>query len=61
MDRGDFDYDEEIASDSSAKRRRQERKPHKGGKIIREGNCQRCHYSGERSPNTSFDRQLRES
>ena len=36
MDRGDFDYDEETTSDSSVERRRQQRKPHKGGKITRE-------------------------
>ena len=37
MDRGDYDYDEQdIASDSLVERRRQQRKPHRGGKITRE-------------------------
>lgn len=36
MDRGDSDYDEETTSGSSVERRRQQRKPHKGGKITRE-------------------------
>jgi len=36
MDRGsDFEYDEDTSSDSLVERHRQ-RKPHKGGKIIRE-------------------------
>ena len=61
MDRGDSNYDEERTSDSSVERRRKKRKPHKGGKITREGNYQRCHYSRERSPNARFDAQLRES
>jgi len=61
MDRGDSNYDEETTSDSSVEKRRQKRKPHKGGKITREGNCQRCHYLGERSPNARFYGQLRES
>jgi len=32
----DYEYEEETLSDSSMERHRQQRKPHKGGKIIRE-------------------------
>lgn len=39
MDREDKDYEEEvnIGSDSSTDKPRYQRKPHKGGRIIREG------------------------
>lgn len=37
MDRdSDYDYEEETFSDSFMERHRQQRKPHKGGKIIKE-------------------------
>jgi len=37
MDRdSDFEYEEDTFSDSSMERHKQQRKPHKGGKIIRE-------------------------